>query len=210
MNLTRNEVLSRLGMILDRLNFIEGTKMIDEQVGLLGHGIGLDSIEILSVVAVIEDEFGLTLEDEELQVEYFRKFRFFGHFHTRETGVNILSNSIDEAFDERASQSGSRIAIRELDRDWSYADLLACSKKISHTLAFLGVTKGQRIRLMLPIPAAFLPLFSGLRASGVSLCRLIPVRVLRNLSYYLKDTSASVLVVASEVVRYAPRKLSGN
>ena len=72
MNLTRNEVLSRLGMILDRLNFIEGTKKIDEQVGLLGHGIGLDSIEILSVVAAIEDEFGLTLEDEELQVEYFR------------------------------------------------------------------------------------------------------------------------------------------
>lgn len=72
MNLTRNEVLSRLGMILDRLNFIEGTKKIDEQVGLLGHGIGLDSIEILSVIAAIEDEFGLTLEDEELQVEYFR------------------------------------------------------------------------------------------------------------------------------------------
>jgi acyl carrier protein len=72
MILTRNEVLIRLGMILDRLNFIEGTKKIDEQVGLLGHGIGLDSIEILSVVAAIEDEFSLTLEDEELQVEYFR------------------------------------------------------------------------------------------------------------------------------------------
>jgi acyl carrier protein len=72
MILTRNEVLIRLGMILDRLNFIEGTKKIEEHVGLLGHGIGLDSIEILSVVAAIEDEFGLTFEDEELQVEYFR------------------------------------------------------------------------------------------------------------------------------------------
>ena len=69
---TRNEVLIRLGMILAGLNFIEGTKKIDEQVGLLGHGIGLDSIEILSVVAAIEDGFGLTLEDEELQVRYFR------------------------------------------------------------------------------------------------------------------------------------------
>ncbi len=121
--------------------------------------------------------------------------------------MNISDNSIDEVFDERASQSGSRTAIREIDRDWSYAELLACSKKISHTLAFLGVSKGQRIGLMLPNSGSFLAAFFGIaRVRGVIVPLNIRYRV-QELIYYLKDTSASVLVVASEVVRRAQEAL---
>ena len=35
--------------------------------GLLGRGIGLDSIEILALVSAIETEFGVTIEDSELK-----------------------------------------------------------------------------------------------------------------------------------------------
>lgn len=39
--------------------------------GLLGHGIGLDSIEILELVAAIETEFDLTIDDGELTETHF-------------------------------------------------------------------------------------------------------------------------------------------
>ena len=72
MNMTRDEILIRIGKILGRLDLTNGTTQMNEQVGLLGHGIGLDSIEILGVIAAIEEEFGLTVDDEELRPEYFQ------------------------------------------------------------------------------------------------------------------------------------------
>jgi acyl carrier protein len=39
--------------------------------GLLGRGIGFDSIEVLALVSAIEDEFGLTLDDADLRPKHF-------------------------------------------------------------------------------------------------------------------------------------------
>jgi acyl carrier protein len=39
---------------------------------LLGRGIGLDSIEALALVAAIEKEFNIQLEDDEIKVDLFR------------------------------------------------------------------------------------------------------------------------------------------
>jgi acyl carrier protein len=44
----------------------------DPQTALLGRGIGLDSIEILELVAAVEEEFGFCIEDDELNAEAFR------------------------------------------------------------------------------------------------------------------------------------------
>jgi acyl carrier protein len=45
---------------------------VDADTPLLGHGIGLDSMETLSLVTGIEQEFGLEVEDEELASGLFR------------------------------------------------------------------------------------------------------------------------------------------
>lgn len=39
---------------------------------LLGHGIGLDSIEVMGLALGIEREFGIQIPDEDLTVELFR------------------------------------------------------------------------------------------------------------------------------------------
>ena len=43
----------------------------DESTGLLGHGIGLDSIEVLALVSAIESDFDLTIDEGELRVSHF-------------------------------------------------------------------------------------------------------------------------------------------
>jgi acyl carrier protein len=44
---------------------------LDEATGLLGQGIGLDSVEVLQLVSAIEEAYGLTIDDDELQREHF-------------------------------------------------------------------------------------------------------------------------------------------
>jgi acyl carrier protein len=53
---------ARLGLALDG---------VDEATGLLGQGIGLDSVEVLQLVSAIEDAFGLTIADDDLRREHF-------------------------------------------------------------------------------------------------------------------------------------------
>jgi acyl carrier protein len=38
----------------------------------VGRGIGLDSVEMLSVIMAVEEEFDLALEDDDLKIEHFR------------------------------------------------------------------------------------------------------------------------------------------
>jgi acyl carrier protein len=44
---------------------------LDESTGLLGQGIGLDSVEVLQLVSAIEERYDLTIDDDELQREHF-------------------------------------------------------------------------------------------------------------------------------------------
>jgi acyl carrier protein len=45
---------------------------VDAETGLLGRGIGLDSMETLSLVTGIEQEFEVEVEDEELTTGLFQ------------------------------------------------------------------------------------------------------------------------------------------
>lgn len=67
----RVAILAKLRALLaERLGFA-GDGAVDESTGLLGQGIGLDSVEVLQLVSAIEEVWGLTIEDEELKREHF-------------------------------------------------------------------------------------------------------------------------------------------
>jgi len=70
-SLAREELLDRVSRILGAMLGEALPAHIDEGTSLLGHGIGLDSIEILGLVAALEDEFDLAIDDTELDVQYF-------------------------------------------------------------------------------------------------------------------------------------------
>lgn len=59
----RRLLTERLGLALDG--------PFDESTGLLGQGIGLDSVEVLQLVSAIEEAYGLTIDDDELAREHF-------------------------------------------------------------------------------------------------------------------------------------------
>ncbi len=67
----RAEILARLRALLaERLGFAADGELV-EATGLLGQGIGLDSVEVLQLVSAIEEVWGLTIEDDELERAHF-------------------------------------------------------------------------------------------------------------------------------------------
>lgn len=67
----RLAILDRLRALLaERLGFVADGELV-EATGLLGQGIGLDSVEVLQLVSGIEDAWGLTIADEDLRREHF-------------------------------------------------------------------------------------------------------------------------------------------
>lgn len=77
----RQEVLARVARLIDGLlPPAAGDRAIEEDTGLLGQGIGLDSVETLQLVAAAEEEFGITVRDDELMPEHFRTLGTFATF----------------------------------------------------------------------------------------------------------------------------------
>ena len=68
----RPAILARVCTLLtERLGLDAHDGPRDETTGLLGQGIGLDSVEVLQLVSAIEEAWGLTIEDDDLQREHF-------------------------------------------------------------------------------------------------------------------------------------------
>jgi acyl carrier protein len=54
--------------------------LFDGETGLLGQGIGLDSVEALQLVARMEEAFDMTIADEDLDAAHFRTVATFTRF----------------------------------------------------------------------------------------------------------------------------------
>jgi len=68
----RSGVFARVTALLrDQLPESTNGRQLGEDTGLLGQGLGVDSVEVLELVGAIEEDFGLTIEDEDLKAEHF-------------------------------------------------------------------------------------------------------------------------------------------
>jgi acyl carrier protein len=68
----RSGVFARVTALLrDQLPESTNGRQLGEDTGLLGQGLGVDSVEVLELVGAIEEHFGLTIEDEDLKAEHF-------------------------------------------------------------------------------------------------------------------------------------------
>ena len=71
MRASRERVSEEIVLALERLQLTDGAGALDESAELLGRGLGIDSIDALQLIAALEERFGLTIDDEELEPELF-------------------------------------------------------------------------------------------------------------------------------------------
>jgi long-chain acyl-CoA synthetase len=92
-----------------------------------------------------------------------------------------------------AERDGDHVAIKLDDAELTYAALDAASSRVAGLLAEHGVTRGDRVGIMLPnVPYFPVCYYAVLRAGGV----VVPMNVLlkrREVAFYLKDSGAKLL-----------------
>jgi acyl carrier protein len=77
---TRPEIVEWISRSLHELQLTTSAEPLQETTGLLGRGIGLDSMEVLQLVVAAEDRFDLTIDESQLKREYFRTVGAFATF----------------------------------------------------------------------------------------------------------------------------------
>ncbi len=77
---TRAHIVAWLAETLGELQLTTSAAPVDETTGLLGRGIGLDSMEVLQLVVAAEERFDLTVDERELKPQYFRTVGAFATF----------------------------------------------------------------------------------------------------------------------------------
>ena len=77
---TRVEIVAWVAETLRELQLTTSAEPVDEATGLLGRGIGLDSMEVLQLVVAAEERFDLTVDESQLKPEYFRTVGAFTTF----------------------------------------------------------------------------------------------------------------------------------
>ena len=80
MRSAREEIADQVREFLRARGSIGDGIVIDEATGLLGQGIGLDSVEALQLVARMEEAFDMTIADEDLDAAHFRTVGTFTSF----------------------------------------------------------------------------------------------------------------------------------
>lgn len=80
----RGEIRTWVGAALRDLQLTTADE-VTEETGLLGQGVGLDSMEMLQLVAAAEERFDLTIDDDDLEPV---------HFHTVGTFVTFLEEML--------------------------------------------------------------------------------------------------------------------
>jgi acyl carrier protein len=76
----RADIVAWIAAALHELRLVRSLDPIAEESGLLGKGIGLDSLEVLQLVVAAEERFDLTVDESELKPEHFRTVGSFASF----------------------------------------------------------------------------------------------------------------------------------
>src|SRR3984957_15070726 len=102
--------------------------------------------------------------------------------------------SISSLLDRAAAEHPDRAALRMDDLVLSYAQLREAAGLMSTLLAGLGVEPGDRVGLMLPNVPAFPVAFYGALAAGAVVVPMNPLLKSREVSYFLGDSGAKVII----------------
>ncbi|WP_298211068.1 AMP-binding protein [Acidovorax sp.] len=103
--------------------------------------------------------------------------------------------SLTHMLDEALQRHAARPAITSLGRTTSYAELDLMSRRFAAWLQSQGVTKGDRVALMLPNVLPFAVVALGTLRAGAVMVTVNPLYTARELAHQLRDSGAETLVV---------------
>src|SRR6202451_835739 len=109
-------------------------------------------------------------------------------------GLEEAMTNLSSLLDEAAADQPDRPALRMDDLVLTYAQWREAVGRMSTLLASAGIEPGDRVGLMLPNVPAFPIAFYGALAAGAVVVPMNPLLKSREVSYYLGDSGAKVVI----------------
>jgi long-chain acyl-CoA synthetase len=108
-----------------------------------------------------------------------------------------MSNAI-EALWAHAENQGERIALRENERSWTYAELRQRIAAYARRVIDAGIQPGDRVLLIAPTSMEFVVAYHGLMASGVIAVTVNVLSTRQELEYFAADADCSLIIAWHE------------
>lgn len=129
-----------------------------------------------------------------------------GHFYEELSDENIPQYRFPEPFNcaeyfidrHIAEGRGSKVAVRTLSRDVTYAELLDNVNRFGNTLAALGIGRGERVLMVVNDCPEFFFLFWGAIKAGIIPVPLNALLRANDFAFYIQDSECAGLVYSPE------------
>ena len=115
--------------------------------------------------------------------------------------VEVPSMSLHEMLKQAAKRFGKRPCIHYQGRTMSYSEVDDLSSRFASGLIGLGLKKGDRVAVFLPNMPQFVISYYGILRAGGVVVPCSPLYKERELEAQLRDSGASMIVAANDVVR---------
>src|SRR3569623_1739143 len=113
--------------------------------------------------------------------------------------TEVFDGSLYDQFIRAAEEHRGRIARRFYGSTFEFGRLLALVEKMAASLAASGVSKGDRVALMLPNCPQYVISFFATVKLGAVVTQINPMYVERELEHILNDSGAETIVVYAAV-----------
>ena len=116
-------------------------------------------------------------------------------------GGNLEKRPLFALLSDRAESAPQAPCLHYQGRDFTYSEVDALSSRFASALVSLGMKKGDRAAIFLPnIPQFHIAYFGILKAGGI-VVTCSPLYKANELEYQLRDSGATVVVAAQDVVK---------
>jgi long-chain acyl-CoA synthetase len=121
----------------------------------------------------------------------------------------LAHKSLGELFEESCAKFGDRPAFSSMGKSLSFRELEHESRKIGAWLQNLGLTKGDRVAVMMPNILQNPVIVYGILRAGLVVVNVNPLYTPRELEHQLKDAGAKVIFVLENFARTVQQALPG-
>jgi len=117
--------------------------------------------------------------------------------------------NLASGLDVAAALYPDRPAVRHQDRILTYSEFRDLASGAAELLADRGVSRGDRVGLMLPNIASFPPLYYGILRLGAVVVPMNPLLRAREIEHHVRDSAMKVLLAHSDVAQAEFATISG-
>ncbi|PWA10744.1 long-chain fatty acid--CoA ligase [Pueribacillus theae] len=114
--------------------------------------------------------------------------------------LNEPDRTLTEIIKENAEKFSDRVAIKSFDMTINYKQLVEKINKLSNSLEDLGVSKGDRVALMMQNSVEYIISYCAILNIGATAVPINPLYKGRDISYRINDSGTNILIIEKELV----------